>query len=100
MGDRGNNMNCQYVYYSVEANPIAANKLEEHLFSKHKMARFACGMCPEQPSSSFDTIDKVREHVEIVHTIHGKEIIDKLIKLPQSDNLKSYKCVACPSTAR
>ena len=48
----------------------------------------------------FDTIDKVRGHVEEEHSINVQEIVDKLIKLPSNDNLRSYRCVACPASAR
>merc|ERR1739838_504428 len=33
------------------------------------------------------------------HSINVQEIVDKLIKLPSNDNLRSYRCVACPTSA-
>ena len=60
-------------------------------------ACFACGLCTDQ---SFVRIEQVRLHVEEEHSI-AKEIVDKLIKLPSTESLKSYRCVACPAgTAR
>jgi len=64
--------------------------------SVNKNACFACAMCP---SRLFDTIDKVRVHVEDEHSISVKEIVDKLIKLPATNYLRSFRCVACPASA-
>ena len=58
---------------------------------------FACAMCPNRV---FDTIEKVRGHVEDEHSINVREIVDKLIKLPTTNNLRSFRCVACPASAR
>ena len=65
--------------------------------SVNKNACFACAMCPNR---LFDTIDKVRVHVEDEHSISVKEIVDKLIKLPATNYLRSFRCVACPASAR
>ena len=65
--------------------------------SVNKNACFACAMCPNR---LFDTIDKVRGHVEDEHSINVREIVDKLIKLPATNYLQSFRCVACPASAR
>ena len=65
--------------------------------SVDKNACFACAMCPNR---LFDTIDKVRGHVEDEHSINVREIVDKLIKLPATNYLRSFRCVACPASAR
>ena len=65
--------------------------------SVNKNACFACAMCPNR---LFDAIDKVRGHVEDEHSINVREIVDKLIKLPATNYLRSFRCVACPASAR
>lgn len=65
--------------------------------SVNKNACFACAMCPNR---LFDAIDKVRGHVEEEHSINVREIVDKLIKLPATNYLRSFRCVACPASAR
>ena len=65
--------------------------------SVDRNACFACAMCPNRV---FDTIEKVRGHVEDEHSINVAEIVNKLIKLPSTNNLRSFRCVACPASAR
>lgn len=93
--DPDNVSSCQFCLKSVDNA-----RLKEHWFTHHKNACFTCGLCPGQMTAIFDTIGKVRSHVEKEHSIDAKEIIDKLVKLPSPSNLRSFKCVACPATAR
>ena len=59
-------------------------------------ASFSCSLCP----TMFDSIGGVRAHLQQLHAIEGQDIWDPLTRIPKSGFLKSYKCKACPPTAR
>jgi len=79
---------------SADLNQCGLGQISQ--ISVNKNACFACAMCPNR---LFDTIDKVRGHVEDEHSINVREIVDKLIKLPATNYLRSFRCVACPASA-
>merc|ERR1712018_49941 len=74
-------------------------KMQEHTMSKNKNACFSCGLCQGSAGSIFESITEARNHVQTVHEIAEESVVDKLIKLPTTNFLKSYKCIACPGNA-
>merc|ERR1711981_1018900 len=74
-------------------------KMQEQTMSKNKNACFSCGLCQGSAGSIFESITEARNHVQTVHEIAEESVVDKLIKLPTANFLKSYKCIACPGNA-
>ena len=74
-------------------------KIQENNMSKNKNACFSCGLCQGSAGSIFESITEARNHVQTVHEIAEESVVDKLIKLPTTNFLKSYKCIACPGNA-
>lgn len=93
--------NLSHCQFCPNSGPLSSKHLEDHVNSHHRNVRFSCGLCQgntDENLSKFDAIDGVRQHVELVHSINAKEIVDKLIKLPSINFLRSYRCVACPAS--
>ena len=63
-------------------------------------ASFSCSLCPLNATTMFDSIGGVRAHLQQLHAIEGQDIWDPLTRIPKAEFLKSYKCKACPPTAR
>ena len=61
---------------------------------------FSCSLCPLNATTMFDSIGGVRAHLQQLHAIEGQDIWDPLTRVPKSGFLKSYKCKACPPSAR
>ena len=80
--------------------PMSLNqrKIQDHVLNKHKNLLFACGLCSGSAGSIFESIQETRSHVQNIHEI-AEEIVDKLIKLPTGNFLKSYKCIMCPGNS-
>jgi len=77
---------------------LQMRKIQDDVLKKHKNLLFACGLCSGSAGSSFESIQETRSHVQNIHEI-AEEIVDKLIKLPTVDFLKSYKCIMCPGNS-
>ena len=79
-------------------NSIPKAKMQGHILNKHKNMLFACGLCQGSDGSIFESIRETRNHVKSVHEF-ADEIVDKVIILPNTEFLKSFKCIACPASA-
>ena len=77
---------------------ILKAKMQDHILNKHKNMLFACGLCQGSDGSIFESIRETRNHVKSVHEF-ADEIVDKVIILPNTEFLKSFKCIACPASA-
>lgn len=77
-----------------------APKVESGSTKMAPNASFSCSLCPLNATTMFDSIGGVRAHLQQLHAIEGQDIWDPLTRIPKIGYLKSYKCKACPPTAR
>ena len=77
-----------------------APKVESGSTKMAPNASFSCSLCPLNATTMFDSIGGVRAHLQQLHAIEGQDIWDPLTRIPKAEFLKSYKCKACPPTAR
>ncbi len=80
--------------FCMSAGSVPKADLAAHVQSEHEGALFGCGFC-EADDGKFETLRAAADHIRVEHKIKKEAIVNKALRVPYVEFLRSYTCAMC-----